>query len=232
MNPEYHLSKPYAKGAYNIFDQEEQHIRITEGCPNKCLYCAESWENGTEPIYYEIPEIVRNKVVILDMNLLSKPRAKEIIENLGQRRVNGKIVYYELQCGIDYRFLTQELAACLKRNHFINIRLAWDYGYSLAYKIKDSLNMLTWSGYAARDIQVFMIANYRLSAEEFKLKMSSLAWRGVQVADCWYDNQKKGSVEPIYWTAEQIKEISVLSRNHNIMCRHNGIQPELVNKYE
>jgi tRNA A37 methylthiotransferase MiaB len=71
---EYQLTKPYSKGFYNEFDDQEQHIRVSEGCPNKCPYCAEAWENGIEPIYYDIPEIIRNKVIILDMNLIYKPK--------------------------------------------------------------------------------------------------------------------------------------------------------------
>jgi hypothetical protein len=224
---EYELKKEYSKGAYNKCDDEEQHIRITEGCPNACEYCAESFENGAVPIYYEIPEIVRNKVCILDMNLIYKPNVLEILNDLGQRKVNGKIVYYELQCGIDWRYLTQEKASALKRNHFENIRFAWDGEYELVYKIKDALNMLIYAGYSPKSIQVFMIANWKISAEEFEMKLRTLAMWGVQVSDCWFDNQTK-EVVPVFWTAEQIKHVRKLCRDHNIMIRHNGIQVERV----
>lgn len=59
---EVQLSKPYSYGAYNKFDGQEQWIRITEGCPNQCPYCAEPREFKI----FDIPEIVRNKVKILD----------------------------------------------------------------------------------------------------------------------------------------------------------------------
>ena len=87
------LSKPYSKGSWNKYDDKEQWIRISEGCPNKCPYCRESFENGTKPIYLPIPEIIRNKVKIMDMNLLYKSKALKIINELGSKRVNGKVVY-------------------------------------------------------------------------------------------------------------------------------------------
>ena len=87
---------PYAKGEYNKFNDEEQWIRISEGCPNKCAFCRESWENP-KLIMLEIPEIVRNKVKIMDMNLLCKKNALHIIEKLGEERVEGRVIYYNLK---------------------------------------------------------------------------------------------------------------------------------------
>ena len=69
---------------------------------------------------------MRNEVLIYDMNLLCKPEALSIIKELGQKGVNKKVVYYELVCGIDFRFLTLEIARALKASRFRNIRLAWD----------------------------------------------------------------------------------------------------------
>lgn len=232
MTPEYKLTKPYSKGLYNVYDDQEQHIRITEGCPNRCPYCAESYENGTEPIYYDIPEIIRNKVIILDMNLIYKPNALEIIKELGQRKVNGKIVYYSLQCGIDWRYLTQEIASALKQAHFIEIRFAWDYGYDQTYKIKDALNMLIFAGYQPKDIQIFMICNWKTSYDECIKKLDTIKFWGCQVSDCWFDNQKKGEVTPIHWTKEQIEDFGKRCRDHNIMARYNGIQVERMRAHQ
>ena len=107
---EYKLTKPYSKGFYNRSSDGIQWLRLSEGCPNQCLYCAETFENGKEPIYYEIPETTENRVNILDMNLIYKPKALEIIKELGRRRYNKKDIKYSLQCGIDWRFLNQEIA--------------------------------------------------------------------------------------------------------------------------
>jgi hypothetical protein len=106
------LTKPYSIGSYNKVNDTEQWIRITEDCPNNCSYCFEPREVKIHPI----PEIVRNKVKIMDMNLLSKKQALDIIQELGTKKVNGKVVYYELICGIDYRFTTQEIADALKQD--------------------------------------------------------------------------------------------------------------------
>ncbi len=99
----------YSYGPYNKVGDTEQWIRITEGCPWSHPYCYEPKEQK----FFGIPEIVRNDVKIMDMNLLCKPQVLRIIEELGAKKVNGKIVIYELVCGIDFRFLTQEIADAL-----------------------------------------------------------------------------------------------------------------------
>jgi len=228
--PIYSLSKPYSKGAYNKSDTEEQHIRITEGCPNSCVYCAETWENGTKPIYYEIPEIIRNKVCILDMNIIYKDRCVQILDNLGRRKVNSKIIKYELQCGIDWRNLDQEKASALKRNRFQNIRWAWDYAYSDVYKHFDCLKFLINAGYDPKKIQVFMVCNWLIPYDECVAKLMTLKHWNVQVSDCWFDNQLPPNIKPIHWTEEEIKKFRKLCRNHGIMERHNGIQVEYLKK--
>lgn len=222
------LTRGYSVGDYNQIIKGDQWIRLSEGCPNNCEYCAETKVNGSKPIYYEIPEITKNKVKIIDMNLTYKPKFIEYITKLGEIKVNGKKVVYELVCGIDYRYMTQEKADALKKNGFKQIRLAWDYGYHLAYKIKDCIDMLLKSGYKSKEIQVFMIANYKVNPREFIRKIHSLAFWNVQVSDCWFDNQKKGNVKPIWWDHKEIEFIGSLCRDHNIMCRHNGFQVEKI----
>jgi len=80
--------KSYARGSYNKFDWEEQWIRLSEGCPNNCEFCRETKECGKLPIYFDIPKIVRNHVKILDMNLMYKDKAVEIINSLGSKKVD------------------------------------------------------------------------------------------------------------------------------------------------
>lgn len=60
----------------------------------------------------------------------AKPEALQIINKLGLKKVNKKVIYYELTCGIDYRFLDLKLAFALKNNRFKNIRIAWDWDKS------------------------------------------------------------------------------------------------------
>lgn len=220
------LFKPYSKGAYNEYDYKEQWIRISEGCPNKCPYCRESFENGTEPIYYKIPEIVRNDVKIMDMNLIYKPQTLKIINDLGSRKVNNKVVYYELVCGIDYRYMTLEIANALKENRFIKIRLAWDWQFVLQKKIKDVVYMLLKVGYKPNDLMIFMLCNWLISYEDNCRKLDLCKVWNIKVADCYFDNQTMPNVKPIHWTIEQIKDFRDKVRKHNQLVNFK-IDPEL-----
>lgn len=224
------LRKVYDRGArnynINIDDVEYQVIRISEGCPNNCSYCRESIECGTKPVYFEIPEITKNNVKILDMNLIYKPKVLDIIKHLGQQKVNSKVVYYELVCGIDYRYLTQQISDELKKSRFINIRIAWDYGFSKQKDIKKALDMLKKSGYAPKDIMVFVLCNWKIPYKECCLKLESLKIWNVQVDDCYFDNQISPNIKPIHWDIEQIKNFRKNSRRHNQLINHAGIDVE------
>ena len=221
--------KKYARGQYNKFNESEQWIRISEGCPNGCEYCRETKECGKEPIYLPIPEIIRNKVKIMDMNLIYKPKALKIIKELGQKKVGGKVVEYELICGIDWRYLTQEISDSLKQNRFKNIRLAWDYGFYLQMKIKDAIEKLKKAEYKAKEISVFIVCNWKISYEECLRKLDLLKVWNVKVNDCWFDNQLSPNIKPIYWTKEQIKDFRRKCRKHNQLVIF-GIDPEYINQ--
>ena len=223
---EYTLKNEYNRGPYNKFDDEQQYIRLSEGCPNRCLYCAESHECGIEPIYFEIPEIVRNEVTILDMNLLYKPKALEIIKDLGNRKVNNKVVHYQLTCGIDYRHLTPELSVALKQARFYNIRFAWDGSFTLQKKMKNTVELLTNAGHENRKISVFIIADYKISYEDCCKKLDLLKiWR-VKVNDCYFDNTTAPNFQCNYWTLEQCKDFRKKCRDHNKYITF-GYDPEL-----
>jgi len=218
--------KPYARGSYNKVNDTEQWIRISEGCPNNCPYCRETKECGKEPIYFDIPEIVRNKVKIMDMNLMYKPEAIRIINELGSKRVNNKVVYYELICGIDWRYMTQEKANALKKSRFKNIRFAWDYGLDHQMKIKDCVNMLLKAGYKAKELSCFILCNWLVPYKDCLRKLDLLKIWNIKVNDCWFDNQLSPNIEPIWWTKEEIKDFRRKCRKHNQMVLF-GIDPEL-----
>lgn len=214
----------YSYGPYNKYDKKEQWIRITEGCPHNCPYCYEPQEFKV----FGIPEIVRNDVKIMDMNLLVKEEALEIIKELGNKRVNGKVVYYEFVCGIDYRFLTQEIANALKAARISKIRIAWDWHYKDQVKIRDAIKMLLKAGYKSLDIMVFMICNWKIPYLECHKKLDLCkVWR-VQVADCYFDNQVSPNIIPIFWSTKEIKKFRGECRKHNQLVNF-MIDPE-VNK--
>lgn len=215
----------YSHGSYNKHNDTEQWIRITEGCPHNCPYCYEPQEFKI----FGIPEIVRNKVKVIDMNLLAKKEALSIIKKLGNKSVNGKVVYYEAVCGIDYRFLTQEIADALKQSRFKNIRIAWDWLYRDQFKIKDGIDRLLKAGYKPNDIMIFMICNWKILYGENCKKLDLCKIWGVQVADCYYDNQTFPNVQPEYWSYDNCKKFRQKVRKHNQLVNFK-IDPELKEK--
>ena len=217
--------KEYSRGEQNIITDKYQAIRLSEGCPHKCPWCREWKEIGDDWVVFELPEIVQRDVRITDMNLLAKPEALEIINQFRDIRVDGKVVYPWLVCGIDYRFLTIELAQALKDNRFKKIHIAWDWRYTDQKKIKDAVNCLKKVGY--RDISIFMVCNHEAVSYAEQLKKLNLCkYWGVKVNDCWFDNQTSPSINPIGWTLEQIKSFRKQVRKHNQIVNF-GIDPEL-----
>lgn len=217
----------YSYGSYSKVKGDTQWIRITEGCPHNCPWCYEPQKIKI----FNIPKIKKNKVGIIDMNLLCKPQAVEIIKKLGKIRVNNKVVYYEFICGIDYRFLTLELAKAIKESKFKNIRIAWDNEYNKKnmFGIKDTIDKLLKVGYTTKDITVFMICNHeRISYEECCKKLDLCKIWNVKVADCYYDNQINifDKFIPIAWTTEQARDFRRRVRKHNQLVNF-SIDPEL-----
>lgn len=209
----------YNSEPYNKADEKEQWIRITDGCPNNCEYCY----CPTELKEFEIPQIIRNKVKILDMNILQVN--KELISKLPQY-INRKQIYYELTCGIDYRVMTQDIANNLKKQHFQNIRLAWDFSIDKQYKIKDCINYLLKAGYKSKDLMVFMISDWRIPFEECLMKLFLINKWGCQVSDCWYDNVKPPNYQCDYWTLEECKTFRSICAVINQSITF-GIYPDL-----
>lgn len=216
------LIKPYSYGSYNKFNDEEQWIRITEGCPHNCPFCYEPKEIKV----FGVPKIVRNHVKIMDMNLLCKKEAIHIINELGDKRVNGKVVHYELICGIDHRFLSHVLAFALKENRFKNIRLAWDWGYEDQLDIKVAIKKLLMAGYKPNDLMVFMICNWRIPYKENCQKLDLCKVWNVKVCDCYFDGQISPKIIPIHWSSMEIKDFRKRVRKHNQLVNFK-IDPEV-----
>ena len=217
MKQEILIEKPifnYSFGPYNKMDEVQQWIRITEGCPHNCPYCYEP----TEIKVFSIPRILRNIVKIMDMNMLCKTEAINILKSLPEK-VNGNIVRYEFICGIDYRFLTEEIAKEMKNKHFERIRIAWDWYMKDQYKIKDALKTLYSVGYAPIDIIVFMICNWKIPYKECLKKLDLCKVWNVKVADCYFDNQINITKRfiPIHWTSKDARDFRKKVRRHNML---------------
>mgnify|MGYP001256682428 FL=1 len=215
----------YSKGEQNIITDEYQVIRLSEGCPHKCLWCYEWKEIGDNWKVFPIPKIVRNCVKITDMNLLAKSESLELIKQFKDIKVDGKVVYPWLVCGIDYRFLTPEIAQALKDSRFVNIHIAWDWRYSDQKKIKKAVDTLKKVGY--RDISIFMVCNHlAVSYKENCKKLDLCKYWGVKVNDCWFDNQTSPNIEPIGWNHDDIRAFRKAVRKHNQIINF-GVDVEL-----
>lgn len=202
----------YSFGAYNKIKGDQQWIRLSQGCPHQCPWCYEPREYEV----YPIPKIEKHNVGIIDMNLLCKPEALQILKDLPIN--NGKIITYEFICGIDYRFLTKEIALELRKHHFKRIRLAWDWFYKDQLKVKDKLKILYDVGYKPEDLIIFMICNHpSIKFEECVAKVDICKIWNVKVADCYYDNQIEifKTFIPIGWTTEQAHMFRRMVRRHN-----------------
>lgn len=219
------IRQSYSTGPYNKMNETEQWVRLSQGCPNRCPFCYEPPQMSL----FCIPQIERNHVKIMDMNFLAQEGALARIMWLGTMRVNNRVVYYELVCGIDYRFLTDNLASALKTCRFIKIRLAWDFQYHNQFEIRKALKRLLKAGYNTGDITIFMICNWKIPYEECLQKLYLCAVWSVKVADCYFDGQVSPNIESIGWSAEQIKDFRKRVRKHNQLVNF-GIDPELRRK--
>ena len=230
VNMQKRLGNPklkYSYGSYNKYNDKEQWIRITEGCPHNCPYCYEP----TEIKVFEVPEIIRNKVKIMDMNMLvPKKKPIQILKQLPIKLNGSGIVKYEFICGIDYRFITKEVSEELKKHHFERIRLAWDWTLKDQYKIKDALIILYKAGYKPENIIMFMICNWEIPYDICMKKLDLCKVWNVKVADCYYDNQIEifKKFISIGWTTEQAYDFRRRVRTHNQMVMRKAY-PELNN---
>lgn len=218
--------RQYIRGSYNKYDEKEQWIRLTEGCPNNCEYCRETKECGKEPIYLEFPEIIRNKVKIMDMNMMYKPNCIEILDKLGKIKVNDKVVYYEFICGIDWRYMNQEKADALKRNRFKNIRFAWDFGLEHQYKIKDCKKLLNNSGYNNKELMCFILSDWKIPFFECFLKLQLLKNWNIKVSPCYFDDAMPPNFQCNYWSYDECRIFQDLCSLHNQTVTF-GIYPDL-----
>lgn len=218
----------YDRPQYNAVKGDVQRIELHRGCPWADLheYCYEPKIHEDFPI----PELVKNQVQVLDMNPLARKDVLSIIEELGERTVNGKVVYYEFVCGIHFRLLTQEIANAMKKSRFVRPRLAWDGPFEDQMKIKDTIMILTKAGYKRKEIMLFMIVNWKIPYTECLRKLDLMKIWGVKVCDCCYDGGYKHAV-PEYWTQEEMNDIRLKSRKHNQLVNFEIDPQPTINQY-
>lgn len=214
------VNTTYGKPQYNYVKGKRQRTELHRGCPWGHEYCYEPKIDEDFPI----PAIVRNYVEILDMNVLRRKDILQVINQLADIRVKGKVVTYEAVCGFDYRLLTQEIASALKRARFVRPRMAWDGPFSEQHKMKDGIGKLVKAGYKRHDISLFMIVNWRIPYQECLRKLDLMKVWNVKVCDCCYDGGYKYAT-PTYWTGKQLEKFRRICRKHNQLVLF-GIDPQ------
>jgi hypothetical protein len=222
---------------YTLVDVDYQIIHASRGCKRHCPFCG-VWKIEPEFVPKESikNEIVKNKLVFYDNNLLSNPFIEKILKELSELEIKGKPVYSESQSGYDGRLLTLKLAKLLKKARFINQRLAWDGLFKDEKKIEKQINILRKAGYKSKEISMFMIFNWEHTFEEMELKRKKCFEWGVQIADCrnrpltqLHDNYKplkdqsdgKDYHINLNWTDAEVKQFRKNVRRHNICVRQN-----------
>lgn len=204
-----------------VNDKGLQWIEINRGCLRGCTFChADS--NYKE---FPVPEILSNKVHIIGEGLLYDSKIKEKIIELGNKRVNNKVVYYGLSQGVDYRLLSLDLVNLLSKNRFglINskgnwykgIRIAWDFGKAQEKYIKNTIEMLVNAGYIRKMIMVFMLVNWKIDFKTCFYKFMKCQEWGVRIDDCTWECTKKNFI-PMYWKEKNYRIFRKMVRQHNI----------------
>lgn len=223
---------------YSLIDTDFQILHASRGCVRRCAFCG-TYE--IEPEYRPKrsiwPEVQKNKLVFYDNNLIANPHIKDLLGEVAEGRVNGRVVTCESQSGVDGRLLQKDpsLAQSLRQARFRNIRIAWDGHFSQHKRIEEHLRILIEAGFARKSLQVFMLTNHELSPEEVHAKVEQCYRWGVQVSDCrfrpldlfedGYQPQKKTQLDSEYyvherWTDADVRGIRRMVRANNICVRY------------
>lgn len=235
---------------YSLVQSTFQILHASRGCTRRCRFC------GTYQIEPEfLPkrsiggEISKNHLIFYDNNFLANQYIENILEEIREKRVDGKIVHHECQSGLDGRILLQKphLAELLKAAHFKSPRIAWDGPYGDHEAVHDQLQVLLGAGFPPREIQVFMLYNHRLPPAELFAKVEKCYQWGVQVSDCrfrpldsfsdGYNPRARHQRESEYyvhpgWSDAEVRSLRRTVRTNNICVRYHIPRDRYVQKYE
>jgi len=211
------------KIARTPYEQEEDYqvTKLSKGCPHNCSYCfSEDFETVNMPVGFN-----RNRVLLVDENILAHPDFIVMLENFNKKRVDGKVIHFEAVCGFDIRLLDIHKAFALKYARFVKPRIAWDGSIQNYGSVDHALNIFKSVGYRASDTSVFMLTNYKVSFDECLLKLKHLKECGVKINDCCYNCSYDDPI-PQYWTIEEIKDFRRRARKHNQLINFRGYDPQ------
>jgi len=209
---------------------QKQITKTSEGCPYGCSFCFNGKNKFKE---YHIPEIKSNNVILHDDAFLSRKDILEDIKALGNIKIDGKVVYYELTQGINLHDLTLDIAKALKQARFKNIRFAWDDSYTKKsfYRVYDGIRLLEKAGYKREDMMCFILSNYYVSLRECMLKAKSMLYEHIIVCNCRYrKNLYNPKIYPEHWTMNEIEYFKQECRINNQFVMRKGYDPEITKR--
>jgi hypothetical protein len=233
--------------AYELIDQnphplDYQIIHSSRGCPRRCNFCG-TWkiEPNFECKSTIKEEIIKNKIVFYDNNILMNKNIDRILNELIELKQTKQIIWCESQCGFDGRILLEkpELAVKIKEAGFRCPRIAWDGSFKERNNIKKQIDILKKAGYQTKDIFVFMIYNWNIDFTDMeKKRIMCYKWH-VQIVDCRnrpldktedkYDPRayRNGQTDKDYhiqtdagWTDSLVRQFRKNIRRQNICVRH------------
>jgi len=217
----------YHNEFYSVARDGEHWIRLTDGCFRQCWNCYTPKEYKV----YDLPEIKANKVRFLDQNFLdAHPKPLELLQSL-PNKFEGKVIRYMFYSGLDFTLFNLPIIKAMKKarvgrfnntgNFISGLSIAWDRGYNEFPMVEQAIDYMLEAGYSRRGIQIRMLCNGTVSFKECLSKLKLLYKRKVMIDDCWFDNQKRGSVKPIHWTAEECKAFGNSCRANNVAVMQN-----------
>jgi len=225
---------------YTLVNVDYQIIHTTRGCSRKCKFCG-TWKIEKKFTYKEsiINEIIYSKLVFYDNNLLQNPKIEIILNELIKLKKDKKLKWCESQSGFDGRLLLENphLGILLKKAGFRYPRIAWDGSYEDYPEIKKQIDILIQSGYASREIFIFVLYNWDIPFQEMEKKRLKCWEWNVQIADCrfrpldqlfdHYNGRKKDQTNNDYhihetsgWTDGLVKLYRKNIREQNICVRY------------
>jgi hypothetical protein len=225
--------------AYDLVNVDYQIIHGMRGCCRTCDFCG-IWrieKLGFKTAQDIQKEIIKNRLVFYDNNMLVNPHIKEILTMLKTFTLHDRVIKCECQSGFDGRILEKhpEYAKMLKEARFENIRLAWDFKYEQYEEVQNWIQILNEAGYKSQNIFIFMIYNWDFSFETMEKKRQKCYEWGVQIADCRYRplNQTFDNYSPYKshqtnsdyyihynWSDSLIRQFRKDVRRHNICIRY------------
>ena len=200
-----------------------QILHLVDGCKRRCEFC-QGHNNGVI-IEYPFPIINDTKIDWIDTNVLMNPNLTDHLIKLREYQRKGLALKINLVQGIDYRTITNIHLLFLYDLHIKPLRFAWDWEYTTIKNIYSFVKQCNKIGYRRQDLQIFMIANWKIPFSECMKKLETLKYWNIQISDCYFPQGIK-KLGKGFWPLDHVKRFRQLCRKHNQLCRHNGYDPE------